>query len=213
MTACSAPVGPRVARWEAKVALSDDVTALFNTSADVIRSAGESLAGPIESAVRMVIESLRAGGTVYLFGNGGSASDAQHIAGELVGRFLLDRRGLRAEALTTDTAAITAVANDFGYDQIFARQLSAKARPGDLAWGLSTSGNSPNVVAALTLAREAGVKTLAMTGRGGGACASLADVLLAVDSDHTPRIQEAHVVIYHTICELVEAALAQEQAD
>ena len=191
----------------------EQVRRRFSESIATTRLAEEHLAGRLVEAVKIIVDSYRGGGGVFLFGNGGSASDAQHIAGELVGRFLLDRRGLRAEALTTDTAAITAVANDFGYDQIFARQLSAKARPGDLAWGLSTSGNSPNVVAALTLAREAGVKTLAMTGRGGGACASLADVLLAVDSDHTPRIQEAHVVIYHTICELVEAALAQEQAD
>jgi D-sedoheptulose 7-phosphate isomerase len=190
------------------VATPDELTSRFEASADVIRAAGSCLAGPMSAGAEMIIESLRAGGAVYVFGNGGSASDAQHIAGELVGRFLLDRQGLRAEALTTDTAAITAIANDFGYDQVFARQLSAKARPGDVAWGLSTSGNSPNVVAALALAREKGVKTLAMTGRGGGACASLADVLLAVESDHTPRIQEAHVVIYHTICELVEAALA-----
>ena len=190
------------------MALSDDVTTRFDQSAEVIRSTGATLAGAIEAAVGTIVESLRAGGTVYVFGNGGSAADAQHIAGELVGRFLLDRQGLRAEALTTDTAAITAIANDFGYDQVFARQLSAKSRPGDVAWGLSTSGNSPNVVAALTLARETGLKIVGMAGRGGGACAVLADTLLAVDSDHTPRIQESHVVIYHTICELVEVALA-----
>ena len=190
------------------MALSDDVTARFDQSADVIRSAGASLAGEVESAVQMIVESLQAGGSLFVFGNGGSAADAQHIAGELVGRFLLDRRGFRAEALTTDMAAITAIANDFGYDQVFARQLSAKARPGDVAWGLSTSGNSPNVVAALKIAREAGINTIALTGRGGGACMPLADVLLAVESDQTPRIQEAHIVIYHMICELVEAALA-----
>jgi len=189
------------------VARSDDVTIRIGQSVEIIRSTA-ALAEAVESAAGMIVDALKAGGTVYVFGNGGSAADAQHIAGELVGRFLLDRDGLRAEALTTDVAAITAIANDFGYDRIFARQLSAKSRPGDVAWGLSTSGNSPNVVAALAAARDAGLKTLAMTGRGGGACAELADVLLAVDADLTPRIQEAHVVIYHVICELVEAALA-----
>jgi len=190
------------------MAETDDIRARFEESAALIRAVGASLTGEIAAAADLIVDSLAAGGSLYVFGNGGSAADAQHIVGELVGRFLIDRPGLRAEALTTNTATATAVANDLGYDQVFARPLSAKARPGDVAWGLSTSGRSPNVVAALRVARELGLKTLALTGRGGGDCAALADVLLAVDADQTPRIQEAHAVIYHTICERVEAALS-----
>lgn len=186
----------------------DNVTRCFDESLDVIGRAGERLADRIVAAVGMLVGSLRADGGVYVFGNGGSAADAQHIAGELLGRFLVDRKPFRAETLTADTSTMTAISNDFGFEHVFARQLEGKGRAGDVAWGISTSGNSANVVAALDVARRMQMKTIAMTGDGGGQCAALADVLLDVPSNSTPRIQEAHVVIYHAICQQVEAAMA-----
>jgi D-sedoheptulose 7-phosphate isomerase len=157
----------------------------------------------------MIVSCVRAGGGVLLFGNGGSAADAQHIAGELVGRFLRDRAPIKALALTTDSSILTSLANDSGYEGVFSRQVEALGAPGDVAAALSTSGDSPSVAAGLAAARRIGMKTLALTGEGGGRCAELADVLLDVPSRHTPRIQEAHAVIYHILCELVEAALAE----
>ncbi|MCY2930913.1 MAG: SIS domain-containing protein [Planctomycetota bacterium] len=175
-------------------------------SAATIRAAADALAGPLARAVELVVAALRGGGRVFTFGNGGSAVDAQHIAGELVGRFLAERKALAAEALTADIATITSVANDYSYDLIFARQLEGKASAGDVAIGLSTSGKSRNVVAALKLARDMGLKTVAFTGRDGGPCGALADVLLNVPADLTPRIQEAHVALYHVFCRHVENA-------
>jgi D-sedoheptulose 7-phosphate isomerase len=175
------------------------------SAATVTRTLGQ-LSGRIAAAVELIVESYKSGGGVLLFGNGGSAADAQHIAGELVGRFLKERRALRAEALCANTSVLTCLANDYELGIVFARQIEANGRRGDVAVGLTTSGNSVNVVAGLAKAREIGMKTIALTGRGGGKCAAVADVLLDVPSDSTPRIQEAHMVIYHTICELVEAA-------
>jgi D-sedoheptulose 7-phosphate isomerase len=169
----------------------------------------EQLGDRIQQAAALIIDACKAGGGVFAFGNGGSAADAQHIACELVGRFRRNRRGIRAQALTTDASILTAVANDFDFDRIFARQLEACARPGDVAIGLSTSGNSPNVVEALEKARQMGLRTIALTGRGGGNCALLADVLLDVPSDDTPRIQEIHALVYHILCELVEQAVGE----
>ena len=179
----------------------------FAQAAELLATAADALADQTAQAAELIIASLRADGAVFVFGNGGSAADAQHMAAELVGRFLVDRPAFRAEALTTDTSALTSIANDYGYEQVFARQLSGKARPGDVAVAISTSGNSPNVVAALQVARETGCKTIALTGAGGGQCGALADVVLAAPAGETPRIQEVHAVIYHTICELVEAAM------
>lgn len=170
----------------------------------------ESLGEDIGRAVEAIVTSCRADGAVWLFGNGGSAADAQHIAGELVGRFLIDRPGIHAMALGTDASVVSCVGNDLGFEQIFARQLQAMARPGDVAFALSTSGNSPNVIAAMRWAKDNGLATIALTGQGGGTCRDLADVLLAVPSDQTPRIQEVGMIVYHTICELVEEALAGE---
>ena len=175
-------------------------------SAATIRAAADALAAPLARAVDVIVAGLRAGGRVFLFGNGGSAVDAQHVAGELVGRFLAERKALAAEALTAAVATIPSVANDYSYDLIFARQLEGKARAGDVAVGLSTSGKSRNVVAALKQARDMGRKTIAFTGRDGGPCGQLADVLLNVPADLTPRIQEAHVALYHVLCRHVENA-------
>lgn len=181
----------------------------FTEHFEVLRATRERLADRIDAAAAMLITAYRSGGGVFLFGNGGSAADAQHVAGELVGRFLRNRRALKAQALSTDTSILTCLANDFSFETVFARQLEANARPGDVAVGFSTSGNSANVVAALEYARAHGLKTLAFTGEGGGRCAALADVLFDIPSAVTARIQEAGQVIYHILCEIVEAELAK----
>ena len=189
---------------------NERVRQFLEESAAVITLTGQRLAERIAEAANVIIASLRDGGNLFVFGNGGSAADAQHIAGELVGRFRRDRQAFRAEALTTDASVLTAIANDFGFEAVFAHQLAGKGASGDVAVGLSTSGNSANVVAALTTARKMGLKTIAMTGADGGQCAALADVLLDAPSTDVPRIQEAHAVIYHALCELVEAAMTDE---
>jgi D-sedoheptulose 7-phosphate isomerase len=182
----------------------------FAEHAAVTGEAGERLAATIARAAETIIAAYRAGGGVFAFGNGGSAADAEHIVCELVGRFYKQRRALKAQALTTNPALVSAVANDYAFDRVFVRQLEAAGSAGDVAIALSTSGDSANVVAALDAARRMGMKTIALTGAGGGGCAPLADVLLDVPSRDTPRVQEAHAVIYHVLCELVEAALADE---
>jgi D-sedoheptulose 7-phosphate isomerase len=144
-------------------------------------------------------------------GNGGSAADSQHLAAELVGRFLVERRALPSIALTTDTSILTAIGNDFGYEHVFRRQVEALGVSGDLIVGLSTSGNSRNVVNALTAARELGLFTVAFTGQGGGAMANLADEVLCVPSTATPRIQEGHILCGHMLCDCVEKFVCQEQ--
>jgi D-sedoheptulose 7-phosphate isomerase len=159
------------------------------------------------AAAERVAAALRAGGKLLICGNGGSAADAQHWAGELVGRFQHDRPGLAAIALTTDSSTLTAIGNDYGYERLFARQIEALGRPGDVLFALSTSGRSPNVLAALRAARERGLATVGFTGEGGGEMAPLCDILLRVPSDATPRIQEGHEVLGHAICALVEAML------
>lgn len=167
------------------------------------RSAGQR---QIAIAAEAIIRSLRNGGRVFFFGNGGSASQSQHLAAELVGRFHADRRPLAAIALTENTASLTAISNDYNYEAVFARQLEGLGRTGDVAIGLSTSGRSANVVAALAAARRLGLTTIGLTAGDGGTIAGLCDVCLCVPSATTPRIQEAHLLIGHTICELVDAA-------
>jgi D-sedoheptulose 7-phosphate isomerase len=152
-------------------------------------------------------QSLRSGGKVLTFGNGGSAADAQHLAGELVGRFLKDRPAMAAVALTTDPSVITAIGNDMGYDAVFRRQVEALGRPGDVAFGISTSGRSPNVVDALRVARERGLLTIGLTGGGGGRLGGLVHFLIDVPHHETPRIQEVHGMIVHILCEIIEDAI------
>jgi D-sedoheptulose 7-phosphate isomerase len=161
----------------------------------------------IENIVRLLIQTFRQGKKVLLFGNGGSAAQAQHLAAEFVNRMLLDRKALPAIALNTDTSIMTCVANDADYSQVFSRQIEALGRAGDIAWGLSTSGNSPNVLLATGAARKLGLKTIGFTGSKGKKLASVVDYCLMVPSDSTPRIQEAHISIGHIICELVEQEL------
>jgi D-sedoheptulose 7-phosphate isomerase len=162
---------------------------------------------PIEQAAALWVEAIRSGGKILLCGNGGSAADAQHMAAELVGRLEKGTGGLPALALTTDTSIITALANDFGYDEVFAMQVRAHARPGDVLVGISTSGNSSNVVAALRAGRAAGARTVGMVGMQGGKMAELVDVLIRVPSPRTMRVQECHITIGHILCYAVEQAM------
>ncbi len=189
--------------------MQDTIARRFDESIAATTAARDGLAERVAQAAEIIIASLTGGGGLYAFGNGGSAADAQHIVGELVGSFMVkDRRAIRATALTCNSSVVTSVANDVGYDRVFARQLEALGRAGDIALGITTSGNSPSVVAGLAAARKLGMKTVVLTAGAGGKCAALADVMLAVPSDSTPRIQEVHAVIYHILCELIEAALA-----
>lgn len=165
------------------------------------------LATQTVEAARLIIGSLRAGGKVIFFGNGGSAQDAGHLAAELMGRFAFDRPGLAAISLPDATAAITAIGNDYSYDEVFARQVLAAGRPGDVVIGLTTSGNSPNVVRALEVAGQAGMTAVTLTGAGGGKVADVAHLCIRVPSEDTARIQEACLHLGHSICEMVEAAL------
>jgi len=164
--------------------------------------------GEIECIVESIIEAYKTGGKVVLFGNGGSAADAQHIAGELVGQFQLKRRALPAIALTTNTSTLTAVANDYGYEAVFSRQVEALVNEKDIVIGISTSGDSLNVIEAIEMAKMKGAKTVGLTGGNGGKLAEVADLVLVVPSDSTPRIQEAHITIGHIVCELVESELS-----
>ncbi|NDC63874.1 MAG: SIS domain-containing protein [Planctomycetia bacterium] len=161
----------------------------------------------VEAAAGACIACLQAGGKVLFAGNGGSAADAQHMAGEFVNRFMYDRPGLAAIALTTDTSILTAIGNDLGYDRIFARQVQALGRPGDVFIGYSTSGASANILRGLEAAAVAGLKRIGFTGNRGGAMRRLCDVLVEVPSAETPRIQEGHLVLGHVLCALVERAM------
>ena len=165
----------------------------------------------VVAAARRLAEVLKNGGKVLLFGNGGSAADAQHLAAEFVNRFQVERPPLAALALTTDTSILTAVANDCDFRQVFAKQVQALGRSGDLAWGISTSGNSPNVVAGLKKARELGLATLALSGGDGGPVAAAAELALVVPSRNTPRIQEVQITIGHVLCDLVDFILYPEK--
>jgi D-sedoheptulose 7-phosphate isomerase len=186
---------------------------LFEASAHARRVFLDENAAALERAIDVVAEALAAGRKVLLFGNGGSAADAQHIAAEFVGRFMRERRPLAAIALTTDTSALTAIANDYGYDDVFARQVRALAGAGDVALAISTSGKSPSVLRAVDACRELGVRTIGLTGGDGGALAGAVDVSLCVSASRlSSRIQETHILIGHVICELVDQRLFGDTA-
>ncbi|MGE5537617.1 MAG: SIS domain-containing protein [Gemmatimonas sp.] len=181
----------------------------FAETASLLKACAEAnLAPRIDEAIRQIAAALKGDRCVLVCGNGGSASDAMHIAGELVGRYLKERRALKAIALSADPAVLTALGNDYGYEHVFSRQVEALAETGGIFIGLSTSGNSPNVVKACEMAKHLAMYTIAITGQGGGKLKGVADILIDVPSKATPRIQEAHLCIYHYICEQVEAALA-----
>jgi D-sedoheptulose 7-phosphate isomerase len=169
----------------------------------------EGLLTRVNASVDLCIETFRNGGKVLFCGNGGSAADAQHLAAELSGRFYLDREPLFAEALHVNTSFLTAVANDYSFDEVYARMVRAAGRPGDILFAISTSGNSPNILRAAEDARKTGMAVVGMTGANGGMLRDRCDILLNVPSADTPRIQECHMLIGHLICELVEAKLFQ----
>jgi D-sedoheptulose 7-phosphate isomerase len=179
----------------------------FERSLEAKRATLAALLPAMVAAGEALIACYRGGGKAMLCGNGGSAADAQHLAAEFVGRFLTERRPLPALALHANSSALTAIGNDYGYDQTFARQVEAFARPGDVVVGLTTSGNSGNVVEAFRRAHALGLRTIALTGRSGGKLREHADYLLNVPSDETPRIQECHILMGHCLCEAVEQAL------
>ncbi|MEN0073329.1 MAG: D-sedoheptulose 7-phosphate isomerase [Paracraurococcus sp.] len=182
--------------------------AILAAAESLRRLAGDAAAvETIEAIAERSVAALAAGRKILLCGNGGSAADAQHWAAELVGRFHYDRPGLPAIALTTDSSILTAIGNDYGYDRVFARQVEALGQPGDLLYALSTSGRSPGILKALRAARERGMATIGFTGAGGGDMPALCDLCLRVPAEATPRIQEAHEVAGHLICELIERRL------
>ena len=164
----------------------------------------KSIGSLLEVAANICIDSLKQGGKILIFGNGGSAADAQHIAAELVGRYKLERKGLSAIALSTDTSSLTAIANDYGYEHVFDRQIEALANPEDVAIGISTSGNSSNVVNALQSAKKIGCKSIGLSGKSGGDMNKLCDVNLVIPANDTARIQEMHILVGHIICHLIE---------
>ena len=169
----------------------------------------ESIGHSVEVAAKLCLDCLKNGNKILLFGNGGSAADAQHIAAELVGRYKTERKSLAAIALTTDTSALTAIGNDYGYDRVFDRQVEALANTGDVAIGISTGGSSANVASALKLAKDLDCKTIGFSGRGGGEMNELCDINIVVPAQDTARIQEMHIVIGHTICHLIDLAFSE----
>lgn len=186
------------------------VSAALNTHKNVLEKVMETLQEDIQTACQRVVAVLKSGGKIMFCGNGGSAADAQHLAAELSGRFETERRGLPALALTTDTSVLTAVGNDLGFEHIFSRQVEALAAPGDLLVGISTSGSSPNVLAAFKQARKAGCKTIGLSGRDGGNFSGKCDLNIVVPSPSTARIQEMHILIGHIICVAVDQAFKSE---
>ena len=177
---------------------------LFSVIGDFFRARE----GTLRSVIRVAVDRLRAGGKILVFGNGGSASQAQHFAAELVNKFLKTRPALRAVALTTDTSALTSIANDMDYEHVFSRQVEALGDDGDVALGISTSGNSPSVLRALEMSRSMNLITVGMTGAGGGKAGPLSDYLLDVPSRSTPRIQEVHLLLLHMIAQELEDELS-----
>jgi D-sedoheptulose 7-phosphate isomerase len=185
----------------------DEIRAHFEQHQQVISEVSALLSGTIDQCCTMISNVFESRNKVLIMGNGGSAADAQHFAAELVGRFLIERQGLPAIAMTTDSSILTAIGNDYGFDEIFRRQVMALAVPGDVVIGISTSGCSRNILCALTTAKEIGCHTIGLLGRDGGTIGGIVDINLTVPSQDTPRIQEAHSAIIHIICDLVEKCL------
>lgn len=188
--------------------ISREIVKRLEESAQIEKAIATSKINEIKRMINFILMAYKAGGKVVLFGNGGSAADAQHIAGELMGGFMLKRRGFPAIAFTTNTSTLTAVANDSGYDSVFSRQVEALVNEKDVVIGISTSGNARNVVEGIKLAKSKGAKTVGLTGCNGGKLAAVADLVLIVPSDSIPRIQEAHITIGHIVCEFVERELS-----
>lgn len=188
--------------------MKTSISRIFSTSIAVKQQFLQENLESLERAIHTLVHTFREGKKLLLFGNGGSAADAQHIAAEFVNRYLIERPPLPALALTTDTSALTSIANDYGVDDIFAKQLQALGQSGDVAIAISTSGNSPNIVRGLEVCRQLGIYTIGLTGGSGGKMATLVDCLLCVSATAvTPRIQEAHILVGHVICEMVDQQL------
>jgi D-sedoheptulose 7-phosphate isomerase len=185
----------------------ENIRAMADESLDAKRRFFEQSTRDVARAARMIIESMRGGGKLLIFGNGGSAADAQHVAAELAFKMVREREALPALALTTDTSLLTAISNDRSFDFVFARQIQALGREGDIAFAISTSGNSPNVIEAVKQARAMRIGTIGLLGAGGGKVAALVDLALVVPSDETQRIQEVHIAASHIICQLIEDEL------
>lgn len=189
--------------------MEDHIVKIFKESShlkDVF--IGENLDG-IVSIIEVITAALKAGNKILLFGNGGSAADAQHLAAEFVNRFIIERPPLPAIALSTDTSIITSIGNDYDFSEIFSKQIRAIGQAGDIAWGISTSGSSQNVIKGLDVAKKMGMVTIGLTGKDGGEIAKIADYPLNVSSNSTPRIQEVHITVGHVICEMIDFKLFQ----
>jgi D-sedoheptulose 7-phosphate isomerase len=189
--------------------MEDHIVKIFKESSHLKEVFVNENLGRIVRVVEVVTGALKAGNKILLFGNGGSAADAQHIAGEFVNRFIIERPPLPAIALSTDTSVITSIGNDYDFSEIFSKQIRAIGQAGDVAWGISTSGTSPNVIKALDVAKKIGMITIGFTGRDGGDIARLVDYSLNVSSNSTPRVQEVHITVAHVICEMVDFKLFQ----
>jgi len=189
--------------------MEDHIVKIFKESSQLKEVFVNENLGRIVRVVEAVTGALKAGHKILLFGNGGSAADAQHIAGEFVNRFIIERPPLPAIALSTDTSVITSIGNDYDFSEIFSKQVRAIGQAGDVAWGISTSGSSPNVIKALDVAKKIGMITIGFTGRDGGDIARLVDYSLNVSSNSTPRVQEVHITVAHVICEMVDFKLFQ----
>ena len=185
----------------------DRIKAIWNEHLEIAKTL-PALAPAVSSAVDLMYSAMAAGGQLLIAGNGGSAADAQHIAAELTGRFFLERRPFRAMALHVNSSALTAIGNDYGYEHVFARELTAHARPGDVLLAISTSGNSANILRAIEAARKCKVSVVGLTGESGGKMRAACDICLCAPTKSTPRMQEMHITIGHTICELLEERLS-----
>lgn len=188
--------------------MENEIKLLFDKNIELHQAAKEALAPKIAQVASLIIEAYKQGNKLLLCGNGGSAADSQHIAAELVGRFQKERKGFSALALTTDTSILTAVANDFGYDFVFARQIEALGDKGDVLIAISTSGNSQNIVRAVEAAKLKGLKTIGFLGNDGGQLKNLIDISLIVPSQESARIQEVHILIGHIVCQLIESQVS-----
>ena len=186
----------------------DDIA---GTVAALQRVLTPAFAGTVAPIAERLAEAIRSGNKILIMGNGGSAADAQHIAAELVGRYKIERKGLAAIALTTDSSILTAWSNDYSYETVFSRQVEALAQPGDMVWGISTSGNSKNVMLAFEAARERGATTFGMLGRAGGKLAPMSDLSIVIPLDQTDQIQAAHQIVYHAICGYLDESFRSEE--
>lgn len=190
--------------------MEDHIVKIFKESSNLTDVfVGENLEG-IVSVIEAITAALKAGNKILLFGNGGSAADAQHLAAEFVNRFVIERPPLPAIALTTDTSVITSIGNDYDFSEIFSKQIRAIGQAGDVAWGISTSGSSPNIIKAIEAAKKIGMITIGMTGKDGGEIAKMVDYSLNVSSNSTPRVQEVHITVGHVICEMIDYKLFQK---